>query len=132
MKPRIDLSLVSPFVFAHTTAIFAVDPFVIHIFAPFKIHVPSFCSLAIVIMPDGFEPNDSVQAPASLPILAGMQPFDQANNNFKTSEMRTGSLQPTFTTDQDVDVFYLQDSAGRPLSEQAAREAVRLLTDAAG
>jgi [protein-PII] uridylyltransferase len=31
-----------------------------------------------------------------------------------------------------VDVFYLQDAAGRPLSEQAAREAVRLLTDAAG
>ncbi|MEO7979418.1 MAG: [protein-PII] uridylyltransferase [Sporichthyaceae bacterium] len=31
-----------------------------------------------------------------------------------------------------VDVFYLQDSVGRPLSDPAAREAVRLLTDAAG
>ena len=31
-----------------------------------------------------------------------------------------------------VDVFYLQDSAGQPLSDSAAREAVRLLTDAAG
>jgi [protein-PII] uridylyltransferase len=31
-----------------------------------------------------------------------------------------------------VDVFYLQDSAGEPLSDLAAREAVRLLTDAAG
>ena len=46
----------SPFVFAHTTAICAVDPLVIHILVPFSIHVPSFCSLAIVIMPDGFEP----------------------------------------------------------------------------
>jgi [protein-PII] uridylyltransferase len=31
-----------------------------------------------------------------------------------------------------VDVFYLQDTSDRPLSDQAAREAVRLLTDAAG
>jgi [protein-PII] uridylyltransferase len=31
-----------------------------------------------------------------------------------------------------VDVFYLQDAAGDPLSDLAAREAVRLLTDAAG
>ena len=31
-----------------------------------------------------------------------------------------------------VDVFYLQDSAGQPLSDLAAREALRLLTDAAG
>jgi [protein-PII] uridylyltransferase len=31
-----------------------------------------------------------------------------------------------------VDVFYLQDTAGEPLSDLAAREAVRLLTDAAG
>ena len=31
-----------------------------------------------------------------------------------------------------VDVFYLQDAAGRPLADQAAREVVRLLTDAAG
>jgi [protein-PII] uridylyltransferase len=30
-----------------------------------------------------------------------------------------------------VDVFYLQDSSGRPLDESAAREVVRLLTDAA-
>ncbi len=55
-KPRIDESLLSPFVFAQTTAICAVDPFVIHILAPFSSHVPSFCSRAIVIMPDGFEP----------------------------------------------------------------------------
>ena len=56
MNPRIDLSLGSPFVFAHTTEMFAVDPFVIHIFAPFSTHVPSFCSRAIVTMPEGFEP----------------------------------------------------------------------------
>jgi [protein-PII] uridylyltransferase len=31
-----------------------------------------------------------------------------------------------------VDVFYLQDAAGLPLTEPAGREAVRLLTDAAG
>jgi [protein-PII] uridylyltransferase len=31
-----------------------------------------------------------------------------------------------------VDVFYLQDGTGAPLSESSAREAVRLLTDAAG
>jgi [protein-PII] uridylyltransferase len=31
-----------------------------------------------------------------------------------------------------VDVFYLQDADGRPLSDEACREAVRLLTDAAG
>jgi [protein-PII] uridylyltransferase len=31
-----------------------------------------------------------------------------------------------------VDVFYLQDAAGLPLPEPAGREAVRLLTDAAG
>ena len=31
-----------------------------------------------------------------------------------------------------VDVFYLQDAAGRPLTESAGREAVRLLRDAAG
>jgi [protein-PII] uridylyltransferase len=31
-----------------------------------------------------------------------------------------------------VDVFYLQDAAGRPLSDDACREAVRLLRDAAG
>ncbi|MDQ1666679.1 MAG: [protein-PII] uridylyltransferase [Actinomycetota bacterium] len=30
-----------------------------------------------------------------------------------------------------VDVFYLQDAAGAPLDEPAAREVVRLLTDAA-
>ena len=30
-----------------------------------------------------------------------------------------------------VDVFYLQDAAGRPLDDGAAREVVRLLTDAA-
>ena len=56
MKPRIDLSLASPFVFAQTTAMCAVEPFVIHIFAPLSIQLPSACSRAIVIMPLGFEP----------------------------------------------------------------------------
>ena len=56
MKPRIERSLASPFVFAHTTAMFAVDPFVIHILEPLRIQLPSPCSLAIVIMPLGFEP----------------------------------------------------------------------------
>jgi [protein-PII] uridylyltransferase len=31
-----------------------------------------------------------------------------------------------------VDVFYLRDSSGHPLDDGAAREVVRLLTDAAG
>ena len=56
MKPRMDLSLGSPLVFAHTTAMFAVEPLVIHIFAPFSTQAPSACSFAIVIIPLGFEP----------------------------------------------------------------------------
>jgi hypothetical protein len=63
MKPRMDLSSASPLVFAHTTAMCAVDPFVIHIFAPFSTHVPSFCCFAIVIMPDGFEPKSGSVRP---------------------------------------------------------------------
>ena len=62
-NPRIDVSLLSPFVFAQTTAICAVDPFVIHILLPFRTHVPSFCSRAIVIMPDGFEPKSGSVRP---------------------------------------------------------------------
>jgi hypothetical protein len=56
MNPRIELASASPLVLAQTTATFAVDPFVIHILAPFNTHVPSGCWRAIVIMPDGFEP----------------------------------------------------------------------------
>ena len=56
MKPRIERSLASPFVFAHTTAMFAVEPFVIHIFEPLSTQLPAACSRAIVIMPLGFEP----------------------------------------------------------------------------
>ena len=56
MKPRIERSLASPFVFAHTTAMCAVDPLVIHILEPLRIHVPSPCSFAIVIIPLGFDP----------------------------------------------------------------------------
>src|ERR1051326_244175 len=44
MKPRIALASSSAPVFAHTTATCAVDPFVIHIFAPFSPQ-PSFVSL---------------------------------------------------------------------------------------
>src|SRR3954465_14987192 len=56
MKPRIDLSLGSPLVFAHTTAICAVEPLVIHILAPLRIQLPSACSFAIVIIPLGLDP----------------------------------------------------------------------------
>src|SRR5689334_18831716 len=56
MKPRMDLSLGSPLVLAQTTEMCACEPLVIHILAPFRIHEPSFCSLAIVIIPDGFDP----------------------------------------------------------------------------
>src|SRR3954468_9518639 len=56
MKPRIDLSLGSPLVLAHTTAMCAVEPFVIHILAPLRIQLPSACSFAIVVMPLGFDP----------------------------------------------------------------------------
>ena len=55
-NPRIDASLLSPFVLAQTTAMWAVEPFVIHILVPLRTQLPSACSRAIVIMPDGFEP----------------------------------------------------------------------------
>ena len=55
-KPRIEVASGLSFVFAHTTATFAVDPFVIHILAPLSTHVPSGCSRAIVIMPAGLDP----------------------------------------------------------------------------
>jgi hypothetical protein len=56
MNPRMDFSSASPFVLAQTTAMCAVDPLVIHILPPFSTHEPSFCSRAIVIMPDGLDP----------------------------------------------------------------------------
>lgn len=65
--------------------------------------------------PDGFEPNEAIQAPAGLPVIAGMREFDQVNNDFKTSESRQSSVMPTLTTDQDVDVFYLNVIDDAPL-----------------
>ena len=55
MKPRIDSTSSSFPVFAHTIATLAVDPFVIHILAPFRSQ-PSFVPLATVIIAAGFEP----------------------------------------------------------------------------
>src|ERR1035437_3456357 len=58
MYPRIDFPSGSlSAVFAHTMQTCAVDPFLIHILAPFRIHEPSACSRARVIMPAGFEPD---------------------------------------------------------------------------
>ena len=56
-KPRMLAPSSSPAsVLAHTTATWAVEPLVIHIFAPFRIQVPSACSRARVIIPAGLEP----------------------------------------------------------------------------
>ncbi len=41
---------------AHTIATWAVEPFVIHILAPFNTQ-PSLVSFAVVIMPPGLEPK---------------------------------------------------------------------------
>jgi hypothetical protein len=63
MKPRMDLSLGSPLVFAQTTAIWAVDPLVIHIFEPFSSQLPSGRSRAIVIIPLGLLPKSGSVRP---------------------------------------------------------------------
>src|SRR2546423_656460 len=55
-KPRIDLSLLSSPVLAQMIATCAVDPLVIHIFAPLITQLPSFCTRARVIIPEGFDP----------------------------------------------------------------------------
>jgi hypothetical protein len=54
-NPRMELGSSSPAVFAQTTARSAVDPFVIHILVPLRIHAsPSL--RAVVINPPGLEP----------------------------------------------------------------------------
>src|SRR5258708_3457188 len=63
MNPRIDVSWLSPFVLAQTIAMWAIDPFVIHIFDPLSSQVPSGRSFAIVIIPDGFEPKSGSVSP---------------------------------------------------------------------
>jgi len=55
MNPRIEPGSSNRAVLAHTIATSAVEPFVIHILAPFSTH-PSFVSFATVIIPPGFEP----------------------------------------------------------------------------
>ena len=55
MKPRMESASSSLPVLAQMIAACAVEPFVIHILAPFSTQ-PSFVSLATVIMPDGLEP----------------------------------------------------------------------------
>src|SRR6266513_2901641 len=54
-KPRIEFTLSTVPVLAHTMASWAVEPLVIHILAPFNTQ-PSFVSFATVIMPAGFDP----------------------------------------------------------------------------
>src|SRR3989442_1989735 len=62
MKPRIDsASLILP-VFAQMIAACAVEPFVIHILAPFSTQ-PSLVSFATVIMPAGLEPHPAPPSP---------------------------------------------------------------------
>src|ERR1700680_2515849 len=56
INPRIDLSLLSSPVLAQMIATCAVDPLVIHILAPLMTQLPSFCTRARVIIPDGFDP----------------------------------------------------------------------------
>ena len=57
MKPRI-----VPSTFAHTTATSAIDPFVIHDFAPLRTHeFPS--RRAFVRMPPGFDPKSGSVRP---------------------------------------------------------------------
>jgi hypothetical protein len=55
MKPRIESASSSFPVFAQMIAACAVEPFVIHILAPFSTQ-PSLVSLAVVIIPAGLEP----------------------------------------------------------------------------
>jgi hypothetical protein len=62
MKPRMDLvSSISP-VLAQTMAMFAVEPLVIHILAPFSTY-PSSVFWARVIIPPGLEPKSGSVRP---------------------------------------------------------------------
>jgi hypothetical protein len=56
---------------------------------------------------DAWEPNETIQAPTELPMLAGMKPADPVDNNFPLTTGRTVVIQPTFSSDSDVDVYYL-------------------------
>lgn len=66
--------------------------------------------------PDGAEPNELVQAPGALPMLATMRKFDEADNDFKVKSGRSGSVMAGFTNEQDVDTFYINviDDAALP------------------
>ena len=55
MKPRMDSASPTLPIFAQMIAACAVEPFVIHIFAPFSTQ-PSLVSFATVIMPAGLDP----------------------------------------------------------------------------
>ncbi len=57
-KPRIPSS-----VRAHTSATSAMEPFVIHIFEPWRRHFPPASRTARVRMPAGFEPKSGSVSP---------------------------------------------------------------------
>jgi hypothetical protein len=57
--------------------------------------------------PDGWEPNEEIQAPDPPPLPASMKPLDAADNVWKLSAKRTSTYTPGFTTAADVDVFYI-------------------------
>lgn len=64
---------------------------------------------------DAFEPNDLLQPPAPPPMAANMVVFDAMDNDFKLSANKTASVSPNFTTNGDVDVFYLHVTDDMPL-----------------
>jgi hypothetical protein len=64
---------------------------------------------------DQFEPNETAQAPVPLPMQAAMVEFDANDNDFVLSMDETGSISPNFTTNGDVDVFYLHVTDDVPL-----------------
>lgn len=66
--------------------------------------VNSFCSPCPA---DMFEPNEDLHAPSAPPMPAAHVPIDAADNNFPTSANRVAVVTPTFPTDTDKDVFYL-------------------------
>jgi hypothetical protein len=64
---------------------------------------------------DVYEPNELVQAPLPPPMPPTMEELDPNDNDFALSTGKTGSVSPGFTTNDDVDVFYLHVTDDVPL-----------------
>lgn len=58
---------------------------------------------------DSYEPNDTIQAPANLPMQASMKKLDPVNNVWKLSDSRISNYSgASFKNQGDVDVFYVE------------------------